>query len=50
MKTINGKKEGQIKVFRNGLNPEAYMWQAGKWVKIGDVITENNQGGSGGPQ
>lgn len=20
--------------------PEAYMWQAGQWVKIGDVITE----------
>ena len=22
------------------------MWQANKWVKIGDVITENNQGGN----
>ena len=27
--------------------PEAYMWQNGKWDKIGDVITEG--GGSGGP-
>jgi len=25
------------------------MWQEGKWVKIGDVITESNQGsGEGG--
>ena len=23
------------------------MWQAGKWVKIGDVITENSE--EGGP-
>jgi hypothetical protein len=23
------------------------MWQGGQWVKIGDVITESNQGGSG---
>ena len=22
------------------------MWQAGQWVKIGDVITESNQGSS----
>jgi phospholipase A-2-activating protein len=34
-------------VFRNGMVPEAYMWQNGKWDKIGDVITEG--GGSGGP-
>jgi len=33
-------------VFRNGMVPEAYMWQNGKWDKIGDVITEG--GGSGG--
>jgi phospholipase A-2-activating protein len=25
--------------------PEAYMWQGGKWVKIGDVITEGGQAG-----
>ena len=24
------------------------MWQGGQWVKIGDVITENNEG-TGGP-
>jgi phospholipase A-2-activating protein len=37
---VQGKKEGEIRVFRNGMVPEAYMWQGGKWVKIGDVITE----------
>ena len=26
------------------------MWQANQWVKIGDVITENNQGGNGASQ
>ena len=26
--------------------PEAFSWQGGKWVKIGDVITEG--GGAGG--
>jgi hypothetical protein len=35
-------------VFRDGLNPEAFMWQAGQWVKIGDVITENPNQGAGG--
>lgn len=24
------------------------MWQAGQWVKIGDVITQNNQGSQTG--
>ena len=45
-KTV-GKKNGEIRVFRNGLIPEAFMWQNGKWEKIGEVITENNQGGGG---
>jgi hypothetical protein len=36
---VKGKKEGEIRVFRNGMVPEAYMWQENKWVKIGDVIT-----------
>lgn len=35
-------------MFRNGLSPEAYMWQGGQWVKIGDVITENPNQGAGG--
>lgn len=40
---MKGKKEGEIRVFRNGLTPEAYMWQGGKWEKIGEVITESSQ-------
>jgi phospholipase A-2-activating protein len=43
MYKMSGKKEGEIRVFKNGLIPEAFMWQAGKWEKIGEVITENNQ-------
>lgn len=45
MPRLPGKKEGEIRVFRNGLIPEAFMWQGGKWEKIGEVITEGNQGG-----
>jgi hypothetical protein len=47
---FKGKKEGDIKVFRTGSNPEAFMWQAGQWVKIGDVITESNQSSTGSSQ
>ena len=32
-------KEGEIKVFKNGSQAEAYCWKAGKWEKIGDVIS-----------
>jgi len=31
MAKMAGKKDGEIRVFRNGLIPEAYMWQNGKW-------------------
>lgn len=47
MASMSGKKDGEIRVFRNGNIPEAFMWQAGKWEKIGEVITENNQGNAG---
>ena len=46
IETMKGKKEGEVRVFRKGMVPEAYMWQGGQWVKIGDVITEG--GGAGG--
>lgn len=39
MMNMKGKKEGEIRVSRNGLIPEAFMWQNGKWEKIGEVIT-----------
>lgn len=45
LEAIKGKKEGEIRVFRNGMVPEAYMWQGGQWVKIGDVITEAGPSG-----
>jgi phospholipase A-2-activating protein len=38
--TIKGQKDGQVKVFRTGSNPEAYVWKEAeqKWEKMGDVI------------
>ena len=40
LKTMKGKKDGEIKVFRNGDNAEAYVWKGdgNRWDKIGDVI------------
>ncbi len=37
---IKGKREGEIRVFRNGPTAEAYMWKMSEqqWEKIGDVI------------
>ena len=37
---IVGKKEGEIKLFRNGMSPEVYVWKSseGKWEKMGDVM------------
>ena len=32
-------KEGEIKVFKNGGQAEAYCWKDSKWEKIGDVIS-----------
>lgn len=38
--TMKGKKDGQVKVFRTGNNPEAFVWKEAeqKWEKMGDVI------------
>eukprot|EP00826_Nyctotherus_ovalis_P045440 TRINITY_DN5034_c0_g2_i2.p1 TRINITY_DN5034_c0_g2~~TRINITY_DN5034_c0_g2_i2.p1 ORF type:complete len:575 (+),score=171.27 TRINITY_DN5034_c0_g2_i2:380-2104(+) len=43
--TLQGKKDGQVKVFRTGNNPEAYVWKEaeGKWEKMGDVIMPSPQ-------
>lgn len=38
MSQIRGKKEGEIRVFRHGMEPKAYMWKGGKWEMIGDVM------------
>jgi len=44
---LKGKKDGEIRVFRNGSQAEAYVWKEEQttWEKIGDVI---NPGGGGG--
>jgi len=43
MSKMPGKKEGEIKVFRNGQRAEAYMWKAQDkiWEKIGDVVGQD---------
>ena len=40
LKTMEGKKDGEIRVFKNGTIAEAYVWKAdlNRWDKIGDVI------------
>jgi len=34
-----GKKDGDVRIFRNGMNPELHKWNAGprSWEKVGDV-------------
>lgn len=36
-----GKKDGEIRLFRNGNTPEAFVWKEveRKWEKIGEVIS-----------
>jgi phospholipase A-2-activating protein len=41
MATSVGKKEGEIKVFVNQGRGEAYMWQGGKWVLMGEMVGQN---------
>ncbi len=35
-----GKKDGEIKIFKNGTQPEVYVWhdEGAKWEKMGDVM------------
>jgi len=33
-----GSKEGEIRLFKEGSKPMAYMWKEGKWELIGDVL------------
>jgi len=32
-----GKKEGEVRIFREGMKARAYAWQEGKWALMGDV-------------
>lgn len=44
-----GKKEGDIKIFRQATTPLAYTWKSGKWELVGEVITSNEpKPGAGG--
>jgi phospholipase A-2-activating protein len=36
--SIPGKKEGEVKMFRNGNKPEVYAWDGTTWQKLGDVV------------
>ena len=40
LKRTKGKKDGEIRLFKNGTTPEAYVWKEvqGIWEKIGDVV------------
>jgi len=40
LKKLKGKKDGEIRLFKNGTTPEAYLWKEadGTWEKIGDVV------------
>ena len=39
-KTVRGKKDGEIKVFKTGSSAEVYVWKEAeeKWEKMGDVM------------
>jgi phospholipase A-2-activating protein len=41
-------KEGEVKVFKDGTNPVAFMWKGNTWEKIGDVIVPPGGGAQGG--
>lgn len=37
MAGMPGKKEGEVRVFRDGGVAKAFAWQGGKWILMGDV-------------
>jgi phospholipase A-2-activating protein len=45
MGSVKGKKNGEVKLFRNGNKPEVYGWDEAnqKWDKIGDVLGGSNK-------
>lgn len=36
--SIRGKKEGEIRIFRDGNSGKAYSWQKGKWNYVGEMM------------
>jgi phospholipase A-2-activating protein len=41
-KMQEGKRDGEVRLFKNGQNAEAFVWKAAEkvWEKMGDVISE----------
>lgn len=49
MKNIVGKKDGEIKVFKNGTKAQVFVWkeEGRKWEYFGDVTDNPNQTAGG---
>lgn len=44
MEVLNTQgKDGEVKMLKNGVSIEAYQFNDGQWVKIGDVLGSNSQ-------
>ena len=43
MAQMAGKKNGEIRLFKNGDKPEAYMWNGTEWTLMGDVLGSGEQ-------
>ena len=46
---VSGRKEGEIRIFRDGNSGKAYSWQKGKWNYVGEMMagpedSANNSG------
>ena len=49
MPQVSGRKEGEIRIFRDGNSGKAYSWQKGKWNYVGEMMagpedSANNSG------
>ena len=40
---LRGKKEGEVKVFKENGVPKVYSWTNGEWVLIGDMVGQGSQ-------
>mmetsp|Transcript_37553 Transcript_37553/g.57529 ORF Transcript_37553/g.57529 Transcript_37553/m.57529 type:complete len:94 (+) Transcript_37553:1061-1342(+) len=46
---MQGKSDGEVKVFKNNGIPQAFMWKAAerKWDLVGNLVDPNEQPGAG---
>lgn len=42
MRSMRNVKEGDVKIFKNGSQAEAYCYKGGRWEKIGDVMNPHS--------